>query len=127
MSYPRVRYRSAEVVPVEATCRALGFSKQELSKGQALPRSDRRWADVHLVDAALAVCRDESAFGYRFTASELGRRGHRAVENRVWRLRVEQPIRSVFSKDGLSRKSGYVRITISWTAGSCQGYWTGCG
>ena len=50
---------------------------------------------------------DDPAFGYRFIADELGRLGHRASENRVWRLCSEQRLWSAHAKKrGLSRRPG---------------------
>ena len=71
MIYPLVRELAAEKIPVAVTCRVLGFSKQAYYKWLANPVSQRDWDDAHLINAALAIHRDDPAFGYRFIADEL--------------------------------------------------------
>lgn len=107
MSFPLVLDLAADGVPVAVTCRVLGFSKQAFYKWKANPVSDRDWADAHLVNAALDIHRDDTAFGYRFISDELPALGITAGENRVQRLCSSQRIWSVFAKKrGLGRKAG---------------------
>lgn len=85
----------------------LGFSKQAFYAWKAAPVTDRDWADVHLINAALYVHRDDPAFGYRFIADELKDQGLATGVNRVQRLCSSQRIWSVFAKKrGLTRKAG---------------------
>ena len=45
-------------------------------RGNADPVSQRDWDDAHLINAAVDIHADDPAFGYRFIADELARRGH---------------------------------------------------
>jgi len=107
MRYPLVRDLAAEGVPVAVTCRVLEFSKQGYFKWLARPCSPRDLDNAYLTNAAVDVNHDDPAFGYRFIADELERLGHRASENRVWRLCSEQRLFSAHSKKrGLGRRPG---------------------
>ena len=107
MRYPLVRDLAAEGVPVAVTCRVLEFSKQGYFKWLARPCSRRDLDNAYLTNAAVDVNHDDPAFGYRFIADELERLGHRASENRVWRLCSEQRLWSAHSKKrGLGRRPG---------------------
>jgi putative transposase len=53
---------------------------------KAAPVTERDWSDVHLINAAVDVHRDDRAFGYPFIADELEHQGFSAGENRVARL-----------------------------------------
>ena len=107
MIYPLVRDLAAEEIPVAVTCRVLKFSKQGYFKWRQQPCSRRDLENAHLTNAAVDVYRDDPAFGYRFIADELEREGHRASENRVWRLCSEQRLWSLTSKKrGLARRPG---------------------
>ena len=55
MKYPQVLDLAAEGIPVAATYRALGFSRQAF----------------YAWNAPIGIHRDEPAFGYRFIAGEL--------------------------------------------------------
>jgi len=107
MRYPLVRDLAAEGVPVAVTCRVLQFSKQGYFKWLRRPCSRRDLDNAYLTNAAVDVNHDDPAFGYRFIADELERLGHRASENRVWRLCSEQRLWSAHSKKrGLHRRPG---------------------
>ncbi len=107
MRYPLVRDLAAEGVAVAVTCRVLGFSKQGYFKWRRRPVCPRDLENAYLTNAAVDVNHDDPAFGYRFIADELGRLGHRASENRVWRLCSEQRLWSAHArKRGLSRRPG---------------------
>jgi len=107
MRYPLVRDLAAEGVPVAVTCRVLQFSKQGYFKWLRRPCSRRDFDNAYLTNAAVDVNHDDPAFGYRFIADELERLGHRASENRVWRLCSEQRLWSAHSKKrGLHRRPG---------------------
>jgi transposase InsO family protein len=107
MRYPLVRGLAAEGVAVAVTCRVLGFSKQGYFKWRRRPVCPRDLENAYLTNAAVDVNHDDPAFGYRFIADQLGRLGHRASENRVWRLCSEQRLWSAHSrKRGLSRRPG---------------------
>ena len=107
MRYPLVRDLAAEGVPVAVTCRVLKFSKQGYFKWLRRPCSRRDFDNAYLTNAAVDVNHDDPAFGYRFIADELERLGHRASENRVWRLCSEQRLWSAHSKKrGLHRRPG---------------------
>jgi putative transposase len=107
MRYPLVRDLAAEGVPVAVTCRVLRFSKQGYFKWLARPCSRRDLENAYLTNAAVDVHHDDPAFGYRFVSDELGRLGHTASENRVWRLCSEQRLWSLHSKKrGLKRLPG---------------------
>lgn len=94
MTYPLVLDLADDGIPVTVTCRVLGFSPQGFYKWRANPVSQRDWADAHLINAALEIHRDDPEFGYRFIADELEAAGHRASENRVYRLCALQGITS---------------------------------
>ena len=98
MMYPLVGDLAADGIPVAATCRVLGFSKQAYYAWRAHPVSDRDWSDAHLVNAVRDIHDDDPAFGYRFIADELPEKGIMAGENRVQRLCRDHGIWSVFSK-----------------------------
>ena len=105
--YPLVRDLAAEGVPVAVTCRVLKFSKQNYFKWFRRPCSRRGLENAYLTNAAVDVNHDDPEFGYRFIADELERLGHKASENRVWRLCSGQRIFSAHSKKrGLSRRPG---------------------
>ena len=98
MTYPLVRELAAEGVPVAVTCRVLKFSKQGYFKWLQAPCSRRDYENAYLTNAILDVHRDDPAFGYRFIADELERKGLSASENRVHRLAREQRVWSVIVK-----------------------------
>jgi len=100
MMYPLVRELAVDGVPVTATCRVLGFSRQAFHAWDANPVSDRDWDDAHLVDAILDVHGDDHEFGYRFIADELAADPGvvDATVNRIWRLCRENGVASVISK-----------------------------
>jgi len=99
MIYPLVRDLAADGIPVEVTCRVVGFSKQAYYKWNAYPVSDRDWSDAHLVDAAREIHADDPAFGYRFIKDALeDDHGIEASENRVARLCSSHGIFSVLAK-----------------------------
>jgi putative transposase len=107
MRYPLVRDLAAEGVPVAVTCRVLQFSKRAYFKWLRRPCCRRDLDNAYLINAAVDVNHDDPAFGYRFIADELERQGHRASENRVWRLCSEQRLWSAHSKKrGLHRRPG---------------------
>ncbi len=107
MRYPLVRDLAAEDIAVAVTCRVLRFSKQGYFKWRSRPCSGRDLDNAYLTNVAVDVNHDDPAFGYRFIADELERLGHRASENRVWRLCSEQRIWSAHSKKrGLHRRPG---------------------
>jgi putative transposase len=119
MTYPLVLALAADHILVAVTCRALGFSKQAFYAWRRDPVSQRDWEDAHLINAALAVHRDDPAFGYRFIADELPARGITAGENRVARLCSQQQIWPAFGKRrGLARKTGRLSMTTSSAARS---------
>lgn len=86
MMYPLVLDLADGGVPVTVTCRVLGFSTQAFYKWRKAPVSQRDWEYAHLTSAARDIHADDPAFGYRFIADELPRRGITAGENRVARL-----------------------------------------
>ena len=98
MRYPLVLDLAADGIPVAVTCRVLGFSKQAFYAWRQHPVPQRDWDEAHLINAALAIHRDDPAFGYRFIADELPARGITAGENKVARLCSQQRIWSAFSK-----------------------------
>jgi len=107
MMYPLVGDLAADGIPVAATCRVLGFSKQAYYAWRAHPVSDRDWSDAHLVNAAIDIHHDDPEFGYRFIADELPERGITAGRNRVQRLCSVQRIYSAHAKKrGAGRKPG---------------------
>jgi putative transposase len=107
MMYPLVCDLAGDGIPVTMTCRVLSFSKQAFYKWKTDPVTNREWDDAHLINAALAIHRDDPAFGYRFIADQLAAGGIAASENRVQRLCSQQGIWSVFAKKtGLSRRTG---------------------
>jgi len=107
MRYPLVRDLAAEDIAVTVTCRVLKFSRQGYFKWRSRPCSHRDLDNAYLTNVAVDINHDDPAFGYRFIADELERLGHRASENRVWRLCSEQRIWSAHSKKrGLSRRPG---------------------
>lgn len=80
------------------TCRVLKFSKQGYFKWLQSPCGRRDYENAYLTNAIVDVHRDDPAFGYRFIADELERKGLTASENRVHRLAREQRVRSVIVK-----------------------------
>uniref|UniRef100_A0A942YBG5 IS3 family transposase n=1 Tax=Neobacillus citreus TaxID=2833578 RepID=A0A942YBG5_9BACI len=85
----------------------MGFSKQAFYRWRADPVTDRDWADAHLTNAAIDSHRDDPTFGYRFIADDLHAAGHRASEQRVWRLCSKQRLWSLHAKKrGRNRKAG---------------------
>lgn len=109
MMFPLVRELAADRrIPVAVTCRVLGFSNQAYFAWRADPVSQRDWDNAHLINAAIDIHGDESAFGYRFIADEIeAQAGITASERRVWRLCSSQRIWSTFSKKrGLNREAG---------------------
>jgi len=107
MRYPLVRDLAAEDIAVTVTCRVLKFSRQGYFKWRSRPCSHRDLDNAYLTNVAVDINHDDPAFGYRFIADELERLGHRASENRVWRLCSEQRIWLAHSKKrGLSRRPG---------------------
>lgn len=105
MTYPLVVDLADEGVPVDLTCRVLGFSRQAFYKWRADPVSQRDWDDAHLLDSILDVHDDDPEFGYRLIADELHRRGFDVGENRVQRLCSEHRIWSTTTRKG-RRASG---------------------
>ncbi|NQX25609.1 IS3 family transposase [Curtobacterium sp. VKM Ac-2852] len=84
----------------------LGFSKQAFSRCHAIPVTDRDWADAQLTNDVIDAHREDTTFGYRFIADDLQSAGHRASEQRVWRLCSQQRLRSLHAKKrGLNRKA----------------------
>jgi transposase InsO family protein len=107
MMYPLVRDLAVDKIPVAATCRVLGFSKQAFYKWQAAPVSRRDWDDAHLINAAIDIHHDDPEFGYRYITDELAEKGLVASRNRVNRLCSQQRLWSVHArKRGLNRKPG---------------------
>jgi putative transposase len=107
MTYPLVQDLAADGIPVTVTCRVLGFSPQGFYKWRSRPCSDRDFNDAHLINAMVDIHADDPAFGYRFIADELARRGHTMSDNRVQRLCQQEQIWSIFAKKrGLSRRAG---------------------
>lgn len=107
MMFPLVRDLAAEGVPVAVTCRVLRFSKQGYFKWRRQPVCRRDLDNAYLTNAAVDVHHDDPAFGYRFIADELELLGHKASENRVWRLCSSQRLWSAHSgKRGLHRRPG---------------------
>jgi putative transposase len=94
-------------VPVAATCRVLGFSKQAYYQWRNNPVPQRDWEEAHLVNAARQVHADDPGFGYRFIADELADQGFTASERRIWRVCSQHGIFSVFGKrPGRTPKAG---------------------
>ena len=107
MTYPLVTDLADEGIPVAATCRVLGFSKQAYFKWRAKPVCDRDLSDAYLINAAFDAHHDDPTFGYRFISDELETQGFVASENRVQRLCSLQRIWSVHAKKrGLNRRPG---------------------
>lgn len=86
MKFSLVLDLAADGIPVAVACRVPGFSKHAFYAWKAAPVTERDWSDVHLINAAVDVHRDDPAFGCRFIADELGDQGFSAGENRVARL-----------------------------------------
>ena len=71
------------------------------------PGQPARLDDAHLINAALDIHGDDPAFGYRFIADELRRRGSRACRTGSGGCARQQRIWSVHAKKrGLNRKAG---------------------
>jgi putative transposase len=110
MMFPLVRELADDPIyriPVAATCRVLGFSKQAFYQWQRDPVTARDWSDAHLINAAIDIHHDDPEFGYRFITDELAEIGIVAGRKRVNRLCTMQRLWSVHSrKRGLSRRPG---------------------
>ncbi|GAA2436007.1 hypothetical protein GCM10009856_53740 [Mycolicibacterium llatzerense] len=85
--------------PPAVTCRVLGFSTQTFCNWRKKPAAQRDGDDAHLINAVRDIHADDPAFGYRFIADELPRRGIAAGENRVARLCAQERIWSIFAKN----------------------------
>lgn len=94
MMYPLVIELAAESIPVDVSCRVLGFSRQAFYKWRANPISQRDWDDAHVINAALDIHADDPEFGYRLIADELHTQGNDVSEWRVQRLCSLQQIYS---------------------------------
>ena len=105
MMYPLVQELAVDAIPVTVTCRVLGFSKQAFYKWHASPVSQRDWDDAHLINNARDIHHDDPAFGYRFIADELARRGVIAGENRVQRLCSQERLVGICQEAGLVPQS----------------------
>lgn len=110
MMYPLVIELAAESIPVDVSCRVLGFSRQAFYKWRANPVSQRDWDDAHVINAALDVHADDPEFGYRLIADELHAQGNDVSEWRVQRLCALQAIYSTIwtrtRKGGAGKKPG---------------------
>jgi hypothetical protein len=105
LMYPLVLDLAADAVPITVTCRVLGFSTQAFYKWCKVSVPQRDWDDAHLINAARDIHADDPAFGHRFIADELPRRGITAGGNRVAPLCSQERIWSVFAKKlGLTKK-----------------------
>jgi transposase InsO family protein len=86
MMFPLVRELALEGIPVTLSCRVLGFSRQGDCPWRVDPVSDRDWSDAHVINEIRAICKKDSAFGYRLITDEL-RDAHAVMGgNRVHRL-----------------------------------------
>lgn len=103
MTYPLVIELKADGIPIERSCRVLGFSPQAFYKWVERPYSDRDWDDAHLVNQIIDIHADDPEFGYRFIADELHKAGVEVSEGRVQRLCHEHKIFSVISTKGKKR------------------------
>jgi hypothetical protein len=61
ITYPQVRERAAEEIPVAVTCWVPGFSKPAYYTRCTNPVSQRHWDDTQLINAALDICRYDPA------------------------------------------------------------------
>jgi len=95
--YPLVVELQADGIPVQRSCKVLGFSTQAFYKWLARPYSDRDWDDAHLVNKIVEIHADDPEFGYRFIADELHKTGVDVSEGHVQRLCHEHKIFSVLS------------------------------
>jgi putative transposase len=86
MIYPLVRELAYDEISVQLTCRVLGFSPQGYYMWLKRPVHARDYENAYLTSALVDAHRNDPAFGYRFLADELARRGHLVSERRVWRL-----------------------------------------
>ena len=103
MMYPLVIELKTDGIPIQRSCKVLGFSPQAFYKWQAQPYSDRDWNDAHLVSLLVDLRADDPEFGYRFLADELDKMGVEVTEGHVQRLCHEHKIHSVLSKKGKKR------------------------
>ena len=106
MTYPLVTELADEGVPVVRSCEVLGFSTQGYYKWVAKPYSDRDYDDACLLNAIHDIHAADPAFGYRFIADELGRRGIEVGEGRVQRLCAENGIVSITVRKGRTKRPG---------------------
>jgi len=101
MVFPLVRELAATGarvrVPVAATCRVLGFSRQAYYSWPADPVCERDLVNAHATNAAIDAHRDDPEFRYRFIADELAEADHRLSDRRVWRLCSTAGVSSVRS------------------------------
>lgn len=107
MKFPLVLSLATGGTHAAVACQVLGSSKLAFYAWKAAPVTDRDRSDAYLIDAAVYVHRDDTAFGYRFIADEFEDQGFSAGESRVPRLCSSERIWFVFAKKrGLARKAG---------------------
>jgi hypothetical protein len=107
MIYPLVRELADDEFSVRLTCRVLKFSTQGYYRWAWRPISYRDYENAYLTNALVGAHRKDAAFGYRFLADELERKGIAIGERRVWRLCSQALIWASFvKKPRSSKKSG---------------------
>ena len=97
MTYPLVIDLKTDGIPVQRSCRVLGFSPQAFYKWLAQPYSDRDWDDAHLVNKIIDIHRSDPEFGYRLITEGLHKAGVDVSDRHVQRLCHEHQIFSVLS------------------------------
>jgi len=104
MIYPLVRELADDGLPVRLTCRVLKFSPQGYYRWARRPISRRDYENAYLTNALVDAHRKYPAFGYRFLADELERKGKVTGERRIWRLCSEAGLWASFVKKARSSK-----------------------
>jgi transposase InsO family protein len=104
MIYPLVRELAADGIAIRLTCRVLKFSPQGYFRWARRPISDRDYENAYLTNALIDAHRKDPAYGYRFLADELERKGKAIGERRIWRLCSQALIWASFVKKSRSNK-----------------------
>ena len=98
MIYPLVRELADDGFSVRLTCRVLKFSPQGYYRWARRPISHRDYENAYLTNALVDAHRKDPAYGYRFLADELERKGKVTGERRIWRLCSEAGLWASFVK-----------------------------
>ena len=102
MSYPLVRDRAADGIPVTMTCQVLKIARQPYYRWLENPITTAELDEAYRTNALFDAHRDDPEFGYRFFVDKARDAGELMTPRTAWKICSSNSWWSVFGK----RKSG---------------------